>query len=654
MHKSAFVLLLFSLLLLASPVRGTTYYVKPTGSDGASGTSEPNAWQTIGYSCVSILAGDTLLIRSGTYKEGGNFVVGGGEHYVMNTISGTPGNYTVYKGYPGDVRPRIMGDTTAIYLGSGDTSSCCILNNYVILDSIEFTHGFRRGIKAEGTQNSIVKNCWIDTVGWHSDDAGAGNNPGGLSAPQGSRDILEVHDNYFFDNQASGMMCEFGVDSMAIYNNVFEDNRSGVFIKISTNGKRGKDIHIYNNTFIGNAGARLSPVFGIVLPVTAYAIHNLFVHHNVMYGDAYSGADNAAFVMGNDYAGNPDTIVGHFVYIYNNTIDCDNALNNVFRLVGAEKTSGGTPLWDSSGIFNNIIMNPHPYDANHDGVIGMYGYDNGSSGAGRVGPNWDFDYNLIWDTLSGAHDLFMWNEDYSGQIQYTHAEFVAGQGYGGNDKLTDPEVLDRAGRDYRILGSSPAATGGYNGWVPTRGGDSIYIPAYIGAFAPSDTTCPTVTLAGPGDDTTIANTSVTLEINMTVDGAGDACEILLLGGLSSPPADTLVNPPDTVTADTAGYTFTWTGRLEDSTYYWRVIVTDTSCADTSAIRSFLVDSIPPPAASDSSALIRGGYFQGIKIGELDEPRDTRRDPMGWPDVAGPNNMSATGRNCIRFVQRELR
>jgi len=49
----------------------TTYYISPTGSDANSGTSQAQAWQTIGrlmQSIYSLQAGDAIRFeRGGTY-----------------------------------------------------------------------------------------------------------------------------------------------------------------------------------------------------------------------------------------------------------------------------------------------------------------------------------------------------------------------------------------------------------------------------------------------------------------------------------------------------------------------------------------------------------------------------------------------------------
>jgi len=49
-------------------LQGTTYYVAPDGDDSNPGT-EAEPWQTIQKAADTLLAGDTVYIRAGTYSE---------------------------------------------------------------------------------------------------------------------------------------------------------------------------------------------------------------------------------------------------------------------------------------------------------------------------------------------------------------------------------------------------------------------------------------------------------------------------------------------------------------------------------------------------------------------------------------------------------
>ncbi|RZN38003.1 MAG: DUF1565 domain-containing protein [Methanophagales archaeon ANME-1-THS] len=80
--------MLISVLTLTATA--TTYYVAPTGDDAHPGTvNQP--WRTIQHAADTMVAGDTVYIRAGTYHE-----------RVVPQNSGSSGNYITYTAYPGD------------------------------------------------------------------------------------------------------------------------------------------------------------------------------------------------------------------------------------------------------------------------------------------------------------------------------------------------------------------------------------------------------------------------------------------------------------------------------------------------------------------------------------------------------------------------
>ncbi len=83
---SPFSFFVFSLLLI-SLLSASTYYVAPWGSDDSSGTfAKP--WKTIGKAASIMIAGDSVLIRTGVYKEN-----------VYAGVSGTQTDPVTYANY---------------------------------------------------------------------------------------------------------------------------------------------------------------------------------------------------------------------------------------------------------------------------------------------------------------------------------------------------------------------------------------------------------------------------------------------------------------------------------------------------------------------------------------------------------------------------
>lgn len=97
-------LLLAVAVLSAVSVRGATYYLAADGSDGAAGTATNVAWKTLEKVAGTVVAGDVVYIRGGTYDFAGDY----GQHYFglgVYTglgVEGTAGSPIILSNYPGE------------------------------------------------------------------------------------------------------------------------------------------------------------------------------------------------------------------------------------------------------------------------------------------------------------------------------------------------------------------------------------------------------------------------------------------------------------------------------------------------------------------------------------------------------------------------
>lgn len=498
--------LLSSLLILlwATTAGATTYYVSPTGSGSNDGLSLSTPWDVFKACATStITAGDTVCLDTGTY-EGNNFQWAAGYHFVFYPVqSGTAGNPIIWRNVPGRARPVIKGDSLRISKG-GDTSSCFGVGarSHLVLDSLELREGMRNGVNICGAKNITIRNCYFFGVG--VDDSGF-NNPGAISCGSGWADSLVVH-NCIFEYNDGAIIFEVGIDSAAIYNNTFINNTIGVQIKVSTEGKRGSMVHIFDNVFEGGWHAQTA-----VTIWAAYVMRDIHVRNNVIYGQFNPIA--IEFFHTDVYA---DTGRHDRVYVYNNTFDGENQARsfcsvNLTDTLNADTTEQYQFLFDTVQVFNNLILNPATTNGAR-GCFAMFGkmtYGGGVNGKGRPGPALMFDYNGIVDT-TGGRDLFLWHQaDTSGgawitgtERIWTHQEFIDSlpltpfevasdfAGHGANDTVIGTMsniVVDRASRDYRLHSSAPnyLKSGGRGGTVSTYSG-SVAVPTYIGALDPEE------------------------------------------------------------------------------------------------------------------------------------------------------------------------
>ena len=132
-----FVLLIFTLPLY---VYSSTYYVDVNGNDGNAGT-EFSPWKTIQKAGSIVNAGDTVIVKSGTYNE-----------RVTFAHSGTSDNKIVFKAYP----------RRTVYMQGFNTTN----GHYIRIEGFDITnnlHGWMGGgIWVSSNNVEIVDNYFHD------------------------------------------------------------------------------------------------------------------------------------------------------------------------------------------------------------------------------------------------------------------------------------------------------------------------------------------------------------------------------------------------------------------------------------------------------------------------------------------------------------
>ena len=145
---------LFAICLSIS-AQATIYYVANDGLDSNAGT-ESSPYLTIQHGTNQLVAGDSLIIRGGTYLE----------TIYLNT-EGTLGLPITIAAYPGE---------TPIVDGTGAASpELLVISNksHVTIDGLSFSNRYvqnAKGIYVLGEGDNItIKNCEVYNIGWSSD-----------------------------------------------------------------------------------------------------------------------------------------------------------------------------------------------------------------------------------------------------------------------------------------------------------------------------------------------------------------------------------------------------------------------------------------------------------------------------------------------------
>ncbi|MBU0490885.1 MAG: right-handed parallel beta-helix repeat-containing protein, partial [Chloroflexi bacterium] len=131
------------------PASDGIYYVSPTGNDANPGTIA-RPWQTIQQAADTLVAGDTVYIRAGTYHE-----------RVAPQHSGNAGQVITYAAYPGET--AIIDGTGVVvpeYSGLFDLAG----RDYIRVSGLCVIHSNYYGIVAENSSRVTIEyNYTYDT-----------------------------------------------------------------------------------------------------------------------------------------------------------------------------------------------------------------------------------------------------------------------------------------------------------------------------------------------------------------------------------------------------------------------------------------------------------------------------------------------------------
>jgi len=287
------------LWLLPLSAQATTYYVATTGSNANNGTSESTPFLTIAYCANLMVAGDTCLVRGGTYTESGG---------VRIKASGTSASPIRLAAYPGE-NPIISfpAQTSSNRILITHVSGDNVAMGYITVEGFEITGGWD-GIKFTSMHNSIIRNNTIH-----------GGLASGILGVGGHHNLFEkniiYHQGDFAGCAAGTALCnqQHGMymhgDSYTIRNNLIYDNiGSGIQQNGSSSSVYSPTRHpstefagaqnwiIESNTFAYQANAS-----GLILWGTT---SNTRVENNIFYENRVTGTSaQGIFFTGNGGTG---------------------------------------------------------------------------------------------------------------------------------------------------------------------------------------------------------------------------------------------------------------------------------------------------------------------------------------------------------------
>ena len=390
-----------------SAASATVYYVAPTGSNSNPGT-EDQPWRTIQKAADTLVAGDTVHIKAGTYQE-----------RVVPQNPGSAGNIIVYTAYPGDTA-TIDGASISVpeWGGLFDMSG----KSYIRVSGLRIMNAgpgpHNPGILADGSSHIVIDNNVVSNTSdsgisvWNSEDVTVDNNEvegacyGGYneSISVGGTDGFEVKHNHVIHGQKEGICAKDGSRNGKVFGNRVHDT-GAVGIYVDAWDKHTYNIEVFDNlvhdTTAGNGFSLASETGGM--------LENIRVYNNIAYHNRYIGLSISINGPGGPQGEHPM----NDIHVVNNTLS-DN---------GWETWGGGI-----------AVDNPDAQDVVIRNNIGSQNiYFQIVVGSAVEAENVTIDHNLI--------------DGYRG---------TEGETYGNQYVEGDPMFVYPAGADFHLRQESPA------------------------------------------------------------------------------------------------------------------------------------------------------------------------------------------------------
>ncbi len=413
------------------------YYVAKNGNDNNPGT-EQSPWLTITKATNTLVAGDTVYIKEGTYNEN-----------VLIKNSGSPGKFITFAAYPGD-SVTIDGKGLSVDMHDGLVQIPGL--NYINISGLRVINSKFTGIMVGRDyetnalpSNIILEKNYISNTAASAIFVEDGKNiildgneitkaqtMEGLSQQAGETislanvDGFEIRNNKLYQNNFESINVKEGSSNGKIYNNDISQHESaGIYVDAWSGNSH--DIEIFNNkVHDGRVSGR-----GIALAIeNGGSLKNVKVYNNIIYNNAATGIDLSWYSKG--------------------TLDNISITSNTVYNNGLIDSWGGGISADYSPATNVIIRNNIVSKNNH--------YSIRSKNTNAV-----IDHNLIDGYIGG-------------QDEVRGSDYVEG----------NPEFINQANADFHLRNTSPAIEKGSINSVPNIDFDGNMRPRSagydIGAF----------------------------------------------------------------------------------------------------------------------------------------------------------------------------
>ncbi len=344
---AVFFLLSALCFLICLNSEAATYYVATNGNDGNSGTSTPSPFLTLQRGVDAARAGDTIIVRAGTYGSNG---VGSGNFPVFINSAGSSGAPITLKSETKWGAKLDCGLNCHSYINLQSGAA------YWVIQDFEVTNTYWAGIwanNASGPTNITIKGNHFHHIGNRDECQGIGIE--GIYASVGVNTMI-IDGNRFHDigrnpnancggsppspNHDHGIYSE--ANNLTIINNVFYNNVMGWGVQAASYANGGaQNWLIANNTFAFPNPGRDGQ---IVLWADTTPITNITIRNNIFYQP-----QNYALSIGGDGSSITGSVQNNLIYGAGGV--WDNSYGSASVTVGAN-TIGPNPM----------LVNPSGFD----------------------------------------------------------------------------------------------------------------------------------------------------------------------------------------------------------------------------------------------------------------------------------------------------
>lgn len=481
-HEPLLVLLL---LCFSNIVWAVTYYVSPTGNDSNPGSINA-PWRTPQKAANSLVAGDIVYFRNGTYS---------GSMYPSQ--AGTPGNYITYAGYP-DETAIFDGNFTAntgIHMMSSSINHAFIkiqnltIRNYkqggimigygkhdFIIENVEIHDCYRYGMFLGN-----ISNILIDGLNSH-DHLNPTNPNDGFGMYIESADTMEIRNSIIHNNHRDGIVWHG-------YQNDYNNNIHAHHLEVYDNGRQGllffrtdrawlHDIETYSNGATGIQVETSTSNF-LLQRIKAHSCCDIFNSETGIWIDECDTAVLEDCEIYHNEKGLGMTQC-HNIIVRNNIIHNNNGQNSTYHnnnsgmsfgpgTVGTSQPRGFTNnaiynnTWHRNGYNGSLAGNLANHGGDHPNVINNYYVNNIVSET--VGG-----YEARMDNQSGILDFndFDHNNFYqpAGNLSFyltsptSYTNWQSTTGYDANSIVGNPMFTDTTNLDFRLQAGAMAIDAG--------------------------------------------------------------------------------------------------------------------------------------------------------------------------------------------------